>query len=131
MRLGRAPQGHCGTLALSGKADAGALADGVAHRLLQLGGLGFRGQRRDPEAGQCFVLVLACGARTGAGLGIIWAIPRAGLGREGVEGPAHDGCLLLQEAPHLVLGGGPLQLFLLLPPGAPLFLVGLEAAGKK
>lgn len=64
-------------------------------------------------------------------LPLTWVTPGAGLGSEGVEGPAHDGCLLLQEAPHLVLGRCPLQLLLLLPPGAPLLLVGLEVGRKK
>lgn len=64
-------------------------------------------------------------------LPLTWAVPRGCLGREGVEGPAYDGCLLLQEAPHLVLGRSPLQLFLLLPPGPPLLLVGLWTARKK
>lgn len=144
-------------LALSGKEGARARGAG-AHRLLQLRGLRLGGQRRDPEAGQCFVLVLACGARTGPGLGIVcggeglgcrthegtcgtppptsgsslsltWAAPcRGDLGREGVEGPAHNSRLFLQEAPHVVLRRGPLQRLLLLSPGAPLLLVGLQAA---
>lgn len=64
-------------------------------------------------------------------LPLTWAVPGGGLGREGVEGPAHDGCLLLQEASHLVLGHSPLQLFLLLTPGTPLFLIGLGTARRK
>lgn len=64
-------------------------------------------------------------------LPLTWAVARGSLGREGVEGPAHDGRLLLQEAPHLVLRRRPLQLFLLLPPRTPLLLVGLRAAGEK
>lgn len=62
-------------------------------------------------------------------LSLTWAVPcRGDLGREGVEGPAHDGRLLLQEAPHVVLCRGPLQRLLLLSPGAPLLLVGLQVA---
>lgn len=38
------------------------------------------------KAGQCFVLVLACGSA------IIWAVPRGSLGHDRVEGPA-DGRL--------------------------------------
>lgn len=105
--------------------EGGCSGAGDAHRLLQLGGLGLGGQGRDPEAGQRFVLVLACGACTGPRSGIIckgkwvrmphpgkhpvprdphslasrlpltWAVLRGSLGRERVEGPAHDGCLLL------------------------------------
>ena len=63
---------------------------------------------------------------------LTWAVPcRGGLGHEGVEGPAHDGCLLLQEAPHMVLRRCPLQLLLLLSPGAPLLLIGLQAAREQ
>lgn len=65
-------------------------------------------------------------------LSLTWAVPcRGGLGREGVEGPAHDGRLLLQEAPHVVLRRRPLQLLLLLSPGAPLLLVGLQVAREQ
>lgn len=58
--------------------------------------------------------------------GIAWVVPRGGLGREGVEGPALGGRLLLQEAPRRVLRRRPLQLLVLLTLGAPLLLVGLH-----
>lgn len=73
-----------------------------AHRLLQLGGFGLGCQRRYPEAGQHFVLVLvlARGASTGTGLGIIYrgqsrGVPILHLGKYLALGVPHPPANLL------------------------------------
>lgn len=65
--------------------------------LFPLSRLGPGGQWWDPEAGQCFVLVIACRSS------IIWALPWGSLGHEGVKEWARKGHLLLHEAPHVLL----------------------------
>ena len=57
--------------------------------------------------------------------GITWVVPQGGLGREGVEGPALAASFS-RKLPRRVLRRRPLQLLLLLTPGAPLLLVGLH-----